>query len=865
MPLALLQSSIRRRLFALALSLAVPLAAVAAVRAVERRTSEQTALAARGMSTARQAAQLLEDDVGRVHTLLLGMSRLLDVTRSIAHNDSLIRALLRDPRAGMSNLWITDSVGNLRGSLVPYSAISRPQPLIDREYFQRAIQTREFYVGQPVRSRVLPGEPYVLPFALPVFHETDGRLIAMVGAGMLVDSLAAIRVVRDLPAGSVLTVLRADGRVMLRSADLDTWLGRNFSDTSAVKANGERAPTPDGSAVVRSQDGTERLVAEVPLREIGGGLFVGVPTSATLEQASRQFKVDVLLGLLITGAAMIVALVMARRISEPLLALTDVARAFTRGERDRRLTSHGDDEVSVLSTAFNQLADTVQDRERALAESEARYRQLFDSNPLPVVTWFVVTGVIDQINDAAREFLGSKRLSREPLRILDLIHPRERARFADLHLPAQAQSAAAGTWTQIDASGTERMVELIIGSFERDGAAVAAAVMVDLTDRLRAERDLEASREQLRQSQKMEALGSFAGGIAHDFNNYLSAIATNAEMLRDDLPIASPQRAEAVEILRSAQRAAALTRQILVFSSRQIPQEERLDVNAVIRDIEPLVQRLIGEHIVLRVSLVEGAATVLLDRGRLEQVVINLAANARDAMRSGGTLTITTKRDAIDTVRLEVADTGEGIPANVRARMFEPFFSTKERGRGTGLGLSIVDSIVSSAHGRIDIDSVEGEGTRFCITLPSAAVDELGVAQADAQSEAPVGGSETILLVEDDDAVRTSTGLSLARAGYHVLSAASGREALSVLAEQAPSPALLLTDVVMPEMSGPTLAAIAVRERPALHVVFMSGYADDDVLMEGLERQAVNFVAKPFSRAELLRMVRRTLDRPQAR
>lgn len=857
MTFQLLRPGIRRKLFGLAVTLALPFAIVAAARAVERWRSEQALLSERGLVTAKRAAQLLDDDIQRVQTMLVSMTRLLDLNASVAHNDSLIRSLLATSSTGISNVWIADTNGVVRGSLIPQALWASNAQLGDRQYFKDALKSRVYMVGQPVRSRIKAGAPFVVPFALAITRPGSDRALGVVGAGMIVDSLSAIALTRDLPAGSVLTVLRGDGRVFLRSVDLEGWVTRTFASSARLATD---RTSQDTVGPAQSDDGVERLVAQVKLHAIDGRVYVGVPVSATLEIAQRQFLMDLLLGGLATIVVAWLALSMARRIADPIIDVTDVAHAFARGDRSRRITVSGNDEVAVLARAFNQLAETVQDREQALAESEARYRQLFATNPLPVVTWIVTTGRIDQVNDAARAFLGDARLAPDRARILDLIDRNERDAFADLQLPLDGQIVNAGQWTQTDASGARRRVEIVLGAFERNRQRVAAAVMIDLTQRLRAEEELESSKEQLRQSQKMEALGSFAGGIAHDFNNYLSAISTNAELLRDGLTDSHTEREEAQEILDATQRAATLTRQILVFSRRQVPQEQRLYVNVVIREIEPLLRRLVGEHIAMHVELDDTLRPVLFDRGRLEQVLMNLVANARDAMRRGGDLTITTRHGADESVELVVSDTGDGIPESTRSRIFEPFFTTKERGRGTGLGLAIVDSIVTSAHGRITVESAIGKGARFTISLPAASGEATSVS-ATAESDTDLSGSEHVLLVEDDDAVRSSTAISLRRAGYEVTIASSGRDALAVLdAGMANKPVLMLTDVVMPGLSGPALAA-RVRERlPEIRVVYMSGYADDDVLMDGLERQNIHFVAKPFTRAELLGELRRALE-----
>jgi signal transduction histidine kinase/ActR/RegA family two-component response regulator len=387
-----------------------------------------------------------------------------------------------------------------------------------------------------------------------------------------------------------------------------------------------------------------------------------------------------------------------------------------------------------------------------------------------------------------------------------------------------------------------------------------------------AERDaaLRASQEQLLHAQKMEALGSFAGGIAHDFNNYLSAIVGHAELAALSLPEESEARGDIAEVLASSARAADLTKQILIFGRRQVVEPHVIDVSTVVRGIDKLLRRLLGEDRQLEIECTALPAPVLIDHGQLEQVIVNLVANARDATPQGGLIRVSTtvshsdERPSTDGpdrppthVRLTVSDNGAGIPPAVRDRIFDPFFSTKARGQGTGLGLAIAYGIIRQSGGTIAVSSDLGVGTMFTVLLPLT--HEAEPAADIAPMLERVGGRGRVLVAEDDDAVRNSTVRALEHAGYTVVAAADGPSALQLLRQHTTPFDLLLSDVVMPGMSGSVLAKRARALQPDMPVLFMSGYADDDAVRDGLAAGTVLCLAKPFTAAQLCAAVHRTM------
>jgi PAS domain S-box-containing protein len=397
------------------------------------------------------------------------------------------------------------------------------------------------------------------------------------------------------------------------------------------------------------------------------------------------------------------------------------------------------------------------------------------------------------------------------------------------------------------------------------------AVKEDISARVHADEERRSLEDQLRQSQKMEAIGRLAGGVAHDFNNLLAVITGYSEMMARRLAEASPERRHAGEILKAATRAAGLTRQLLAFSRKQILEPKVLDLNAVVIDVEKMLQRIIGEDVRLRTSLASDVWPLLADPGQLEQVLLNLAVNARDAMPEGGSLTIETANATLlpsqserlvglragDYVRLAVSDTGCGIAPEIRDRIFEPFFTTKEQGKGTGLGLATVYGVVQQSGGHISVDSEVGKGTRFTILLPRAA--STPATAPEASSLGAERGDETILLVEDEEMLRAATEEALSDAGYRVLSAPGTAEALRLAAGHPGPIHLLLTDVVMPGAPGPELARLLAAERPETRVLFVTGYPEPGGLKASHLEAGAALLQKPYGIAALLAAVRRQL------
>ncbi|HET7791699.1 MAG TPA: ATP-binding protein [Gemmatimonadales bacterium] len=505
---------------------------------------------------------------------------------------------------------------------------------------------------------------------------------------------------------------------------------------------------------------------------------------------------------------------------------------------------------------------------RAPGKRDDLYRAFFEASPDPMWAFDPLTLEFLDANEAALRRYG---YSREEFLSLtaDDIRPAEeiehfRARIAE---PREGV-VDAGTFRHRARDGSVFEVRVSSQDVTHGGRRARVVVAVDSSER----NSLEA---QLRHAQKMEAVGRLAGGVAHDFNNILTAISGYSQLLMEDLGPSDPRRQDAAEIQKAASRAAALTRQLLAFSRRQVLQPRVLDPNHLISEMEQFLRRLIGEDVELVVDLDSAVGTVRADPGQLEQVIMNLAVNARDAMPGGGRLTISTAAARLkrapasrgggcrgECVRITVRDTGHGMSPEIRAHIFEPFFTTKEKGQGTGLGLSTVDGIVEQSGGYIEVETRLGQGTAFHLYFPRQSGD--AERRPALPPAVPRTGSATILLVEDEAAVRDVASEALRRRGYRVIEA-EGAAAAATLAQRTAEPIhLLLTDVVLADQSGRILADQVVRTRPDTRVLFMSGYTDDAVLQRGVLGTGVAYLQKPFTPDVLVARIQEVLAGSEA-
>jgi PAS domain S-box-containing protein len=546
-------------------------------------------------------------------------------------------------------------------------------------------------------------------------------------------------------------------------------------------------------------------------------------------------------------------------------------------EEAQALTEELEEQATELETANRELAGALREAEaaRELAKgSEARYRTLFDANPMPILVFDRGTLGILAVNASAVREYGYSEEELLGMTVAD-IRPAE-----DVPALQAALATARRELRRIHAARHRREdghlmdVEVTVLPIRFGGNPDAELVLInDVTERRR----LEA---RLRQAQKMEAVGQLAGGVAHDFNNLLTVITSYSELLLGDLPEESPMREDIEQIAEAARRAATLTRQLLAFSRQQVLRPQVLALNGVVTGLEKMLRRLVREDIEIVTALDPQLDAVKADPGQVEQVIVNLVVNARDAMASGGTLTIETANVELDEafvarhsdagmepgpyVMLAVTDTGTGMTPEVQAHLFEPFFTTKAQGHGTGMGLSTVYGIVKQSGGYIWVQSEVGKGTSFQVYLPRVAATPEECPEEECEA-GTLGGNETVLLVEDDNGLRAVACRVMRKYGYQVIEARNGQEALDICGRHDGRIDIVVTDMVMPEMSGAELVQRMEACNPQIRVLFMSGYTRDVVARESIMREGSGFIEKPFTPDDLAMKVREVIEARQPR
>jgi len=634
------------------------------------------------------------------------------------------------------------------------------------------------------------------------------------------------------------------GTVIARSADAERWVGRSIEDTDFYRAAGS-VERPD-------LDGRTRLYARTTVPGVGWRFYVGEDKEAALAAGGRLR--DRQLAIILAGLAIVLlaTLFVYRRVALPVTRLGAAVRATTRLAPPEPVPASGPAEVAELGDDVNGLIAAVNrelaDRQRAEEDarsSERNYRRLFENSPVPMWIYDVRTGSVLEVNDAAVKHYGYSRKDFLELKMEDIEVPGGGMLDRVLH--------RRGDGSQID-------VHVIGHALTFGGRAARFVAAEDVGERDRLE-------NQLRQAQRMEAIGRLAGGIAHDFNNLLTAVIGYSDLLLVRTPAGGAGRAEAEQIKSAGERAAALTRQLLTLGRRQAIEPVVLDLNDVIAVLQPMLRRLIRADVEFEIGLAPHSARVRADRSQTEQVLVNLAVNAGDAMPDGGRLTIRTAHMMLDDqyfqlhpveagepgayVMLEVRDTGVGMDEETRAHIFEPFFTSKAGGEGTGLGLATVYGIVRQSGGFVWAYSEVGRGSTFKVYLPAvdAPVEE---PREERKRLLPAAHGRRVLLVEDDAPVRTVVRLMLESHGLEVIEAAEGHAALRLSEEAEPGTLdLLVTDTVLPGPGGIDLAA-RVRERhQGVPTLVMSGYSEDVAIRNVRLGPGTEFIAKPFTQADL--------------
>jgi len=833
-------------------------AAGAAVAYVEVQTRRDARSAAR--DDTRAAVEAASRELER------GVAVLRATVDNLAASPSTASAL--DRPAGCT---LTISFGDLGGGHL--DIVSRKGKVVCTSLPAPDGGRRPDYAGADWLARALAGRR----LDAPVLDTATGERVALVSAplagrrGVVAGFVELAPLARSLArlqgGGSSLAFLvaSADGKTVLaRSVEPDRSIGAALAGTGFARSR------PSGEW--RDLDGTKRIYSSAAIPSTGWRLYVGEESGAALAAAVRLERRE--LGIIAAGLAafLLATWVIYRRTARPIKELAAGVRSASSeaGSESAPVRGHGPAEVRALAEDVNGLLATVRSElaerrrvEEDLRVSEESYRLLFEKHPAPMWLFDPETLRFLAVNDAAVAAYGYSKEEFLAL-TLDDIRPEQDRGVLRREPPDLGRRDEGSLWRHRKKDGTVIEVMVVADTVEFEGRPVRVVLAQDVTEQRRLE-------EQLRQSQKMEAIGSLAGGIAHDFNNLLTVIRGYSSVLRrqvqgDDL------RAELEQIDDAAGRAGELTRQLLAFSRQQVLRPDRIQVNDVVEETLKLLNRVIGENIEIECELAPDLVPVFIDRGQLGQVILNLAVNARDAMPDGGKLWIRTSNVEIDPryaaehvdvepgphVLLQVTDSGVGMDEATRERVFDPYFTTKPH--GTGFGLSTVYGIVRQSGGHIWLYTEPGTGTTFKLYFPQATEAAAPVAAPPPPAAvASLQGSETVLLVEDDDAVRALAVDVLRSLGYRVLEARTPAEAI-VAAESPERVDVMLTDVVLPEMNGAELAERVLERRPGLRLLFTSGYPGGTLVRGQVAGARVAFIEKPYLPAELARALREVLD-----
>jgi PAS domain S-box-containing protein len=721
------------------------------------------------------------------------------------------------------------------------------------------------YAGQKWLPTAREKPLLVAPFA-------DGSGVPVVLASVPVPGHGIVAGFMDLRViGPNLASLYGGGdhaEFLLTTADGTSVLARSLRSQRSIGAS--LAGTPfargDGGSERRDIDGTTRYYASSLVRGTGWRLYVGEDKSAALAGAGRLAGSSVLIALGSLALVLIGVLLVYRRIAKPIEELSRAVRSRALGTRGLAATPSGPVEVASLAEAVDGFIASVEREllERRRAEAQVRALAAIVESSGDAIIGKTPDGSVTSWNAGAERMYGYTRDEALGQPISFLVPP---------HLEEELQSILDGLTRGEPINGleTERVhkdgsvlrVSLTISAIRgEDGAIIGASTIArDVTAQRRAE-------DELRQAQKIEAIGSLASGVAHDFNNILMVIRTCGALLLGRLDDEA-LRKDVVLIDEAAQRAAQLTQQLLAFGRQQVLRPELTSLNTAMHETLKLLHRLIGEDILIECDFASDLEDVVADRGQLVQVILNLAVNAREAMPRGGVLTLRTANREVDAAfaaehsipvghyaTLHVADSGCGIESQTAERIFDPFFTTKDT--GTGLGLATVYGIVKQSNGHISLDSQPGMGATFSVYFPSSARS----ARSPAESlDSPIlRGTETILLVEDEEVVRAMVARALRSYGYTVLEAQDGPTAIRIMEADGADVDLLLTDVVMPGMNGRELAEHLLRERPSLTVLYTSGYPADTVIRHGITEKNTPFLEKPYLPDDLAKKIREVMD-----
>ena len=740
---------------------------------------------------------------------------------------------------------------------------------LDREYFHTAIATGQTAISDVLVSRTTG--KLDIAIAEPLMNP-DQSLLGMIVIGVSLEKIIETIATTRIGATGYAFIVSRDGTILIHP-DLELVVnGRNLSGLPPIRA----AIAGDSGSLQYDYQDTPMLASYSVVPTTGWGLIVHQPLEEALEGAAKLKRTNILIVLTTTLAAFFLALALAGIIFRPIGRLIAVTRKVAGGDFSCRADVNSKDEIGTLATAFNQMLAHLEVREKALRKSQERYRRIIDTSNEGII-------VLDQyqrisfINNHLGEMMGYLPAEVTGLNLESFLFDEDVSEHTrQMHNRIQGQSEQyERRWKHRDGSAVWTIVSATPIFNENGQYDGSFAMITDISQRKQAEEERIKLQHQLNQAQKIESIGQLAGGIAHDFNNMLGIILGHTEMALIKSTPENPLVANLCQIKDAAQRSADLTKKLLTFARKQIITPKVLDLNDALAGVLSMVERIIGENIHLSWKPGEALWRVKIDPSQVDQIVANLCVNARDAIPGIGTIAIETANVTFDEefasagsdvppgdyVRLSVSDNGNGIDKDSLDHIFEPFYTTKDIGKGTGLGLSTVYGAVKQNQGYISVYSQPGMGTTFHIYLPRVTDP---VEHPETRPRQPLRrGSETILLVEDDPNLLQLKTAMLERCGYQVLPAAGPAQALDCCNHHQGAIPLMITDVIMPEMTGKELAQRLQTTRPEMRFIFMSGYTADIISQQGIIDEGVVFLQKPVPFEALIAKVQEILDGPE--
>jgi PAS domain S-box-containing protein len=826
--------------------------------------------------------------------LVSGVASEVDKTLTSAHSQ-LIAAALRVPTAAIKDpdhaqVFLDSMIGlqhifnNQVSILTPEGKIFAETPFLSdrrgfdisfRPYYKNTLATMAPVISDPYISSMVLKHPIIMMTA-PVFNE-KGILVGILSGAMDLMGKNIFQNISQIAIGRAgyLYLTTRETRLIIMHPDTNRILKPIQSDTN-IPYN-KAFDGFEGTCETLSSDGVPMLTSFKHLKVNNWILVANYPIS---EAHEIIFELEKKYSLAATGGIILVLFMvffLIKYFTSPLVLFTRHVEALPgKVGADKMLDIGTHDEIGTLSLAFNRMVGDLDRQKEALQKSEEQYRTIYNSANDAIFIQDIDTGAILDVNQKMCEMFGycPEEARQINVGILSAGAPP----YTNQDAMARISKAAQGEpqlfeWKAKDKSGSLFWVEVKMRLVEIAGTSRLMVTVSDITERKQAEADNALLEERLLQAQKMEAIGTLAGGIAHDFNNILTALIGYSSLLQAKMAVNDPLRMYVDQILKSSEMAANLTRNLLAFTRKQVTEPKQINVNSIIQGIEKLLQRLLSEDIELKTIYTDMDVTIMMDITQMNQVLLNLATNARDAMPNGGKMIIETQLVQFDDsfiqahgfgkpgeyVLISVSDTGIGMDEKIKEKIFEPFFTTKEVGKGTGLGLSTVYGIVQQYDGFITVYSEPTEGTTFHVYFPVVALKF----EEDQISHSPEinSGTETILIAEDHGYSRRLIKEVLVSNGYVVVETVDGSDAVQRFLDLKDEISLLLLDVVMPKKNGMDTFDEIKKIKTDINVLFMSGYTGDIVLDKGIHERDFNFISKPFSPNALLLKIREILDK----